>query len=721
MAFLGQEEQIREFQDRFRYLYAILFVAMSLLLSRLIYLQILQGEQFRQYSEENRIKRVRISAPRGMIFDRERRLLVDNRPAFDLEIIPQYLKESKKTDQVVALLAKLIAFPEDQILDKLNKARTKPPSEGVLIKSDLTREEVARVKSWQINMPGVEIREEIKRTSLQGQIGSHLVGYVSKISPHEFQKLQASGQTEYKQDDVIGKFGLELKMESTLKGVDGEDLKEVDALGRTKLEKKKDRRVIEELIGREATPGKNLVLTIDQDLQMVASEAMGNNIGSVVAIDPRSGQILTMMSKPGFDATEFARGIPAKVWKELVNNPNRPLRDKTLQDHYPPGSTFKIVTAIAGLQEKVIDENTVFHCGGSMKVGNRTYHCHKKGGHGNVNVREAITKSCDVFFYKTAQRLKSVDDIAKWASHLGMGKITGVPLPREVPGLVPTEAWKMQRLKQVWNAGETLSVAIGQSYLLTTTLQLTNVYASIGNGGTVYRPFLVKSIEGFDGQVLQEFHPEVMDRLNLSAKYTEMIKQGLWGVTNAPGGTAYLSRLPFMDFVGKTGTVQVIRLSADRIYQKCENMKFLERHNAMFVGFAPMHDPVIAVGVIVEHGCHGSTTAAPVAKAVIKKYLEKFNPAEYAPDVIAMKLKKTPDLLKSAPTAKSEQSEDLVEDSLLPVPKEVTAPPAKETVPENDDDAGDDAENESRPVVLPPAEKPTGKPAAPTKENPKKP
>jgi penicillin-binding protein 2 len=641
MAFLGQEEQLREFQDRFKYLYVALFVGLGVLLVRLVDLQILRGERMRQFSEENRIKRVKIASPRGMIFDRNRKLLIDNQPAFDLEIIPQYLKESKQADQVIRMLSELIQMPEKEIQKSLEKSRGQPKIFPIKIKTDLSRDEVATIESWKIAMPGVQIAEEIKRTNVFGDIGSHLLGYIGEINSTELPQVNRNNQNQYKLGDSIGKFGLEQRLEDVLRGIDGERLMEVDALGRTKLEKRSGR-MLDGLPEKPPVPGKNIVLTIDQDLQQAAVEAFGEKVGSLVAIDPRNGEILAMVSRPSFDPTQFSRGIPADLWAKLLANESKPLGDKTIQDHYPPGSTFKVVTAIAGLEEGVIDESTRFHCSGKIAMGNRAYHCHLKKGHGDVNVVSALTQSCDIFFYRVAQRLKSVDDIAKWATHMGLGRKTGINLAREVPGLIPTEEWKMKRFKQPWSAGETLSVAIGQSYVLTTALQLANLYASIGNGGTLYQPHFLRSIESTDGQVEQEIAGEVADRADLAAKTRELIMQGLWGVVNAPGGTAVSQRLPGMDFVGKTGTVQVIRIAEDKIYQKCDAMKFKDRHHGVFAGFAPAKNPVIAVAVIAEHACSGSRGAAPIARAVVKKYLEKYFPDIYGEKAIAARLKGQP-------------------------------------------------------------------------------
>ncbi len=634
MAFLGQEEQIREFQDRFRLLYAALFIGFGLLISRLVFLQILMGDQLRLSSEENRLKRVKIAAPRGMIFDRNHTLLIDNRPDFDLEITPQYLKGSGEEPKVISFLSKIIKKPEKEIQDILTKNKSQS-FRGVKIKTDLSRDEVAQIELRKIDMPGVEVREEIRRTNIYGDVAAHLLGYISEVNATELPTLNRKG-VKYRLGDSIGKDGLERRMEENLRGVDGEEIREVDALGRVKRERKKSS-TGQGVVGRQALPGKNLILTIDQDLQLAATQAFGDKIGSLVAIDPRSGEILAMLSRPSYDPTSFSRGIPASIWGKLLANENHPLMDKSLAEHYPPGSTFKIVTAIAGLEEGAIDENTVFHCPGKIKIGNRLHHCHSR--HGEISVTRAITQSCDVFFYRVAQKLKSVDDIAKWATILGLGKRSGINLRGEVPGLIPTEAWKKERYGQPWNAGETASVAIGQSFVTTTVLQLANLYGTFSNGGTRYRPFVVKAIESFDGKIIKEFQPEPISQVKLKPKTIELVRQGLWGVINSPGGTAYSQRLPGMEFVGKTGTAQLFRQAADKINTRCESMRYKDRHNAVFVGFAPANDPKIAVAVVGEHACHGGSGAAPIARAVIKKYLEKYYPEQYGEKTLANKLK----------------------------------------------------------------------------------
>ncbi|MEK7690580.1 MAG: penicillin-binding transpeptidase domain-containing protein, partial [Bdellovibrionota bacterium] len=331
-------------------------------------------------------------------------------------------------------------MPVDEITVALEKAKNQASYLSVKIKTDLTRDEIAEIESWRISMPGVSVAMEIKRTNVYGDVASHLLGYIGEVNNSELPILAKEGK-KYRLGDRIGKFGLEQKHEDELRGMDGEDLVEVDALGRRKIAKEK-RMVFGEFTERKEVPGRNLILTIDQDLQLAAAKAFTEKNGSLVAIDPRTGEILAMISRPSFDPTEFSRGIPAALLNKLRNNESKPLVDKTIHEHYPPGSTFKVVTAIAGLEEGVIDENTKFTCRGWIKIGNRVVHCHKKHGHGEMNVVSALTQSCDVFFYRVAQKMRSVDDLAKWAFHMGLGRRTGIELAREVPGLIPTEDWK---------------------------------------------------------------------------------------------------------------------------------------------------------------------------------------------------------------------------------------------------------------------------------------
>jgi penicillin-binding protein 2 len=642
MAFLGEDEQIREMQFKFRYLYLGLAIAFFILLSRLWWLQIIQGENFKKFSEENRLKRIKIPAPRGMIFDTNKKLIVDNHPAYDLEVTPDELYSNKDWKSVISKISKIIKFNEESILKILEEAKNQPRFLPVKIKQDLSTEEVALIETRKLDFPGINIQMDIKRTNLYKDLASHVIGYIGEITQNELQKMNKSlistNFIPYSLGDYIGKAGLEAKWENVLRGINGEEYIEVDALGRRRKFVQKSS-ITAKLTPKEPVPGKNIILTIDQDLQEAGLKAFekvqgSKKLGAMIALKVNTGEVLASMSFPSFDPTEFSRGISAQRWNELLNNEYRPLRDKTIQDHYAPGSTFKTITAIAGLEEGEIDEHTTVNCTGSLAFGTRVFHCWKKHGHGTVNVHDALVGSCDVFFYKLGAKL-GIDRIAKYAMMLGLGHKTGINLFGEESGLVPTEEWKRKRFNQEWNPGENLMNAIGQSYMLATPLQLANAYAALSTGGQIWVPYLVKQIEDVDGKVLKVFTPQEMNKVNISKRTIDIVSKALFGVVHEPKGTVFGQNALGYDIAGKTGTSQVIGLSAQKLRNtKCENMPFNSRDNGLFVAYAPAHKPEIAVAVVTEHSCHGASGAAPIAIEVIKTYLKKYLPNEYNDEAV---------------------------------------------------------------------------------------
>jgi penicillin-binding protein 2 len=434
-------------------------------------------------------------------------------------------------------------------------------------------------------------------------MAAHLLGYVGEISQQELGARQG-----YRMGDLIGKGGAERYWENYLRGIDGGQQVEVDAVGR-KL------RVLSEV---EETPGNTLVLTVDRDLQLAAERALEDREGAIVALDTRTGDVLAMVSRPAFDPNIFARGIRAAEWRGLLENRKRPLNSKAVQGTYPPGSTFKMVMAAAALEEGVINPFTTIFCGGGIFFGNRTFRCWRQGGHGNMNVHEALVRSCDVFFYQVGQRL-GVDAIAEYAHRFGLGAPTGITLEHESGGIIPSSAWKRQRFGEPWYAGETLSVAIGQGYVTVTPLQMANVMAAIANGGTTYRPQFVKRIESPDGAVVLEQAPVVEHELNFKKSTLLQIRQALSDVVNTSRGTGTKARLATVEVGGKTGTSQVGKLGAERTKQG--GMARERKDHAWFVAFAPVGNPEIAVAVLAEHaGEHGGTAAAPIARSVLAHY-----------------------------------------------------------------------------------------------------
>lgn len=641
---LGQDEQLQEYQDRFRYLYLILILATSVLVIRLWYLQAIQGDEFQRISEENRLRKIVQPAPRGMIFDRNRRLLTDNQPTFDVVITPQYFNSAKPEERAACLakLARLLNIPVQQIQGVLEKNKRQPSFQPIVVKSNLTQDEVALIEMERIDLPGVDVDVGIRRTNVNDDIGSHLMGYIAPISPEELPKLNELGR-KYQKGDTIGKFGLEQYLEETLRGVDGVEYLEVDAFGRRKITAASGQgdRTSELLAGlenRAPVPGKNLILTVDLDLQLAAANAFKSQgkTGSVVAIDPSNGEVLAMLSWPSFNSSEFSTGIRADYWKELREDEDKPMRDKAVQDHYSPGSTFKIISTIAGLEEGLINRHTVIQAGGSFRFGGRNYHEWKRGGFGRTDPVKALANSVDVFFYKLATRM-DIDTLAKWARALGLGERTGISLPGEAPGIVPDRAWKLKRQGKEWFPGETLSVIIGQGALNATPIQLANMIGAIANGGTIYKPRVVKYVESPDGEVLETTKPEILRQTTFKPGTLDIVQRGLRGVFNHDQqGTARWAAIPGIEAAGKSGTVQLIRFSADKVYTKCQSLEKKYRHHGLFVAYAPVDDPKIAVAVVAEHSCSGSAGAAPIAMEVIKAYLGKLMPDKYGEEALKL-------------------------------------------------------------------------------------
>lgn len=575
----------------------------SVLLLRLVYLQMIRGEEYRRLSMTNCVRLKSIKSSRGLIYDRNHNLLVDNRPAFDLIIV---LEDAEPLKETLERLAELTGDSYEALTATIEKAGREAFYKPVILKRDITRDLLAVVEAHQFDLPGIHIDIEPSRNYIHKKTAAHLIGYLGEINKEEL----ASGKfLNVRSGDSIGRYGVEKSFEADLQGKRGGHQVEVDVNGR----------VIKILKTVEPVSGKDLVLTMDLALQQKAESLLRENDGAVVALDPSNGDVLVMASSPSFDQNDFIGGISSKKWQVLRDDPGRPMNNKAIQAEYPPASTYKIITALAGLEEKVIDRNSTFFCPGFYKFGNRRYHCWSKYGHGTINVVDAIAQSCDVFFYQTGEKL-GVDALAKYAQGSGLGRLTGIRLAHERPGLIPTSAWKKQRFKEPWQAGETLSISIGQGFNLVTPLQMAVFISAVGNNGTLYRPRLVKSVRDAKGQVIREIEPEITGGLPASKENLAIVRQGLLEVVHGNRGTARQIRLPGVQIAGKTGTAQVF---SRKVGEKFDNKKLkrtLQDH-AWFVCYAPSQDPKIAIAVIIEHGEHGSSAAAPVAKELIHAYL----------------------------------------------------------------------------------------------------
>jgi penicillin-binding protein 2 len=592
----------QEKSSDFVYANIILIVAFSLLFSRLWYLQVIKGEYFKNLSENNRIRIQEIAAPRGIIYDQAGIPLVDSFPSFDVSFFQQDVSD---TQSLVPILSRSLSLDPARLQVKLDGAKGLSASHPLKLKANISREELATVETRRLDLPGVMVDMVIRRNYPYENLAAHLIGYLGEISQEE---LEREDFVNHKVGYFIGKYGIEQKFELDLKGENGGQQIEVNALGR-KI------RILGQL---EPNPGNNVFLTLDIELQKAAEGAMAGKKGALVAMDPRNGDILALVSKPDFDPNLFARGISPPNWKRISENPSHPLQNRAIQGQYPPGSVYKIIPAIAGLEEKIVTLETTFHCPGAFPFGNRDYLCWKKEGHGRISLRRAIVESCDVYFYNLGLRL-GVDRIAKYALGLGLGKETGFPLGHEKPGLIPTSSWKMKRFGIPWQAGENLSIVIGQGFDLVTPLQIASTLSALANGGRLYRPRIVQSIKTPYGETVKEFFPVEGKTLPVSPETLEILREALWGVVNSPGGTGGRARVDGFDVAGKTGTAQVVQRKEGR----GEPTLAEQQDHAWFACFAPARQPEITVVVLIEHGGHGGAAAAPVAKKVLENYYQR--------------------------------------------------------------------------------------------------
>jgi penicillin-binding protein 2 len=591
---------VEDLQRRYKPFLVAVLIGFLVLALRTWHLQVIEGQEFSRLSKHNRIRIREIPASRGMILDRRRRILVDNRPSFEVFLVPEDVVDMEKTTE---FLQRILRITPEEIEKRLEANKHRPPFRPIRIQSDISRLHLALLETHKLNLPGFLVDVAPRRAYSYVDMASHLLGHLGEI---DRQELKQSRFREYHMGDLIGKYGVEKKWETFLKGIDGGRQVEVDAMGR---ELKVMQRV-------EPHPGNNIFLTIDLDLQMTCETLLRGKEGVIVAMNPQNGRILAMASHPSFNPSLFAGGINHDDWEALIRNPFYPLQNRAIQGQYAPGSVFKVITAAAGLEEGVISPQEILFCGGSYRFGNRTYRCWRKGGHGKVQLHRAIVESCDVFFYQVGQRL-GIDTLAKYAKGFGLGKPTEIALSDEKSGLIPSSKWKKKVYDEVWYEGETLSCAIGQGYVLVTPIQLLNVISAVANGGMLYLPEIVERIETANGKVVKSYPPIPRGKIPLSPENLSIIREALHGVVNEPRGTGRVSRIRGMTVSGKTGTAQVISLKDD-VPEK--ETPYEHRDHAWFVAYAPAENPMISVAVLVEHGGHGASAAAPIAREVMKKY-----------------------------------------------------------------------------------------------------
>jgi penicillin-binding protein 2 len=603
------EEALSMLRRRMLVVLGIVFFFFFVIVARFWYLQISRGDDYQALAETNRVRIRSIPPPRGHILDRYGREIVTNRPSFNVVMIRE---DSFDIDDVLKRLSIVLGDDVESLWEKIREAAGTPRHIPIILKEDVDWETLAHLENNKFKFSGIRIEVQPVRTFHYGDLAANTIGYVGSI---DRQRLEADTDGVYEGGDMIGKRGLERLREVDLRGEKGRSSSEVNARGFEQ----------QQLVNVDPLPGNDIRLTIDAELQQAAEQFMkvSDKAGAVVAIEVNTGRLLTVASSPSINLEAFVGGISQKNWDTLLNNPKLPLINKVVQAAYPPGSTYKIVTALAGLVEGVIDKDTVFYCPGYYRFGNRTYRCWKKSGHGEVDLLRAIIESCDVYFYQVGQRL-GVDRLAKYARRLGLGVKSGVEMEHEKAGLTPTKAWKRQRYNEKWHEGETLSVAIGQGFNTMTPLQIALMTSVVANGGKLFRPQIIESVTTPDGQVIESFEPEQTGELSQREKgYLGIIKAGLFGVVHGKRGTARNVKIEGLTVAGKTGTAQVVRIAQYKGL-KDQDIPYKFRDHAWFTSYAPADNPQIAVTVLVEHGLHGGSGAGPIAKVVLKKYFKDY-------------------------------------------------------------------------------------------------
>lgn len=596
-------------------------IVFTILGIRLWQLQILSGEHYGRISERNYTRLMPISAPRGRIYDRHGALILGNRLFYDLVLIPQFMQNPH---HLIRRLNQLLELPPPA-LNKLSQAIQQPSQPKfwpITIKTNLSDHQVALIESAQDLLPGVHVAQNIRRDYTTNP-PPHLVGYVAKPSPSRLRQLQSTyPHTSYKSSDYVGRYGLEKIWESELKGKAGHQILRVDALGRRVSEPTTPPHLIPPQIS--AISGHHLILTLDHDLQEIANAAFKGKTGAVVVMDAKDGGILAMVTAPAYPSDLYQSRISDHHWQRLIADPSKPLFDKTTGAEYSPGSTFKVIIALAALQEAIIEPHTTITCPGQWRLGGRTFHCHKRQGHGEVNLIKAIAQSCNVYFYELAMQL-GVDKIATYAQLFELGEQLGLPLNYEAAGLIPTRMWKQLRGGGGWHPGETALLGVGQGHLLVTPLQLARLYATIGNGGWLTTPHLVKKVVSRLGATTHQRTLSPPRRIQvIHRQHFQSVQEALLATVVSDEGSGIRARVPGVTIAAKTGTVQVVTMK--RTHRQNDlftphNRPTHTKDHALTAAFSPAHNAEIAVAVVSEHDpSGGGRAAAPIAGQIIAGY-----------------------------------------------------------------------------------------------------
>ncbi len=575
----------------------IKFLLLLAIIARLYYLQVYQADRYKTLADENRISTRLLVPPRGIIYDRNGIVIASNQQNFQALIVAEQAPNVQETLDAFKKIMPLSEAEEEKVKKDLKRNRSFVP---IKIKDNLTWEEVSKIQLNAPDLPGIVIDEGLSRYYPYGASMAHFLGYVSSVSDKDVKDDPLLEVPGFK----IGKSGIEKYFEKDLRGESGNLKLEVNAYGR----------IMKEIERVDGTPGKDVQLTIDARLQQKAFDLFGEESGAAVLLDVHTGEILAFVSAPSFDPNMMTQGLSQEDWNALLKNERNPLTNKAISGQYSPGSTFKMIVAMAALEAGVIKPETKSYCAGKMSLGNHTFHCWKKQGHGHLNVVEALQHSCDIFFYETAQKL-GIEKIAEMARRFGLGSKIDIGLENEKAGLIPDKEWKLRRFGEPWQQGESLISGIGQGYILTTPLQLATMTARLVNGGYEVKPTFLKISNGDKSKI---------KKMDVSQANLELMKEGMYAVVNKPGGTAFMSQFNYHGekMGGKTGTTQVRRITMKERREgikKESELPWRLRNHALFVGYAPHDNPKYAVAVLVEHGGGGSSVAAPLAGKILKE------------------------------------------------------------------------------------------------------
>ena len=588
-------QHIQQRFGRFRIPVLLIFIIFG---ARLWQLQIIQGSEFTLSAERNRVRRIPMVAPRGTIFDRNGVPLAENRPSFDILLYREDMEDRKATTRFIV---EKLGVPEDSIERQFSRHKNTPRYRPIVVKEDVGMEDISIVETYRRDHPEIRLAREQRRLYNYEKLAAHVLGYMGEVNSKELKSGEFPSAVS---GSLVGRSGVEKSYNHILTGIDGARQVVVNSIGR-------EIGVLEEI---PSIIGGDIRLSLDLDLQMIAEKELEDKVGVVIAMDPRNGEILVMASAPSFDPNAFSPRISGSEWKELINNPDKPLQNRAIQNSHSPGSIFKIIMASAGLHSGALDDNPATVCTGSEVYYGRAFRCHNQAGHGALRLETAIAASCNIFFYELGNRL-GITKIAEHAHALGLGSRTGIDLPDERNGVMPSQEWSKRVRNTPWYAGETISVAIGQGAVTTTPVQMLRAISAIATGGRLTTPHVFLDAEAGGGQNAEWR----VTQLPFRDEYIRRIREGMWQSVNG-GGTGRNARVPGMEICGKTGTVQIVGR------ENRQNLKSNAENHSWFAGFADRDNPEIAVVVFVEHGGSGGAIAAPIAGKIFKAYNEKKQP-----------------------------------------------------------------------------------------------